>query len=200
MAAGRGWNNSALAHVPKKRLLDFFNSDMLQIFEIERFLFDQVFPRVGQALLGVTSRAAGRWPGPPNTNKKGAPGRRPGAPRSETFTGRGPASLTQAERGGAPDQLRRSHANNITQRRTLSSGPPAPKDFIRRSDGPSMNIGTLCYLLETTPILENTARQSAAVLGACQLFVFNNFSCVIWNRFGSGFFARSILKSETSVS
>ena len=31
----------AIEHVPKK-LLDFFDSDMLQLFEFERFLFDQM--------------------------------------------------------------------------------------------------------------------------------------------------------------
>jgi hypothetical protein len=35
---------SALEHVPKK-LLDFFDKDMLQLFEFERFLFDHVIPR-----------------------------------------------------------------------------------------------------------------------------------------------------------
>jgi hypothetical protein len=38
-----------LAHVPKK-LLDFFDSDMLQLFEIERFLFDHVIPHDREAL------------------------------------------------------------------------------------------------------------------------------------------------------
>jgi hypothetical protein len=33
-----------------KKLLDFIDSDMLQVFEFERFLFDHVIPRVGQAL------------------------------------------------------------------------------------------------------------------------------------------------------
>src|ERR1700731_5280202 len=80
--------------------------------------------------------------------QKGAPGRRPGAPRSETFTGRGPASLTQAERGGTPERLRRSHSDNINRRRILSSLLPAPTDFIRRPIGPAMDIGTLCYPLE----------------------------------------------------
>ena len=37
----------ALEHVPKK-LRDFFDKDMLQLFEIERFLFDHVIPRVGK--------------------------------------------------------------------------------------------------------------------------------------------------------
>jgi hypothetical protein len=35
-------------HIPEK-LLDFFDSDMLQIFEVERFLFDQVIPRDREA-------------------------------------------------------------------------------------------------------------------------------------------------------
>jgi hypothetical protein len=39
----------ALERVPKK-LLDFFDQDMLQLFEFERFLFDHVIPRGGQAL------------------------------------------------------------------------------------------------------------------------------------------------------
>ncbi len=38
-----------LEYVPKK-LRDFFDKDMLQLFESERFLFDHVIPRVGQAL------------------------------------------------------------------------------------------------------------------------------------------------------
>jgi hypothetical protein len=32
-----------LEHVPKK-LLDFFDQDMLKVIEIERFLFDHVIP------------------------------------------------------------------------------------------------------------------------------------------------------------
>jgi hypothetical protein len=36
-------------HVPKK-LLDFFDQDMLQLFELERFLFDHVIPRDREAL------------------------------------------------------------------------------------------------------------------------------------------------------
>jgi hypothetical protein len=40
---------SALEHVPKK-LLDFFDKDMLQLFEFERFLFDHVIPRDREAL------------------------------------------------------------------------------------------------------------------------------------------------------
>ncbi len=38
-----------LEHVPKK-LLDFFDKDMLQLFEFELFLFDHVFPRDREAL------------------------------------------------------------------------------------------------------------------------------------------------------
>ncbi len=38
-----------LEHVPKK-LLDFFDKDMLQLFEFERFLFDHVIPRDREAL------------------------------------------------------------------------------------------------------------------------------------------------------
>jgi hypothetical protein len=38
-----------LEHVPKK-LLDFFDFDMLILFEFERFHFDHVIPRDGQAL------------------------------------------------------------------------------------------------------------------------------------------------------
>ena len=34
---------SALEHVPKK-LIDFFDSNMLQLVESERFLFDQMIP------------------------------------------------------------------------------------------------------------------------------------------------------------
>jgi hypothetical protein len=40
---------SGVAHVPKK-LLDFFDKDMLQLLDSERFLVDHVIPRVGQAL------------------------------------------------------------------------------------------------------------------------------------------------------
>ncbi|MGH6853002.1 MAG: hypothetical protein ACREDJ_07380 [Methylocella sp.] len=36
-------------NVPKK-LRDFFDKDMLQLFEIERFLFDHVIPRDREAL------------------------------------------------------------------------------------------------------------------------------------------------------
>ena len=39
----------ALEHVPKK-LLGFFDEDMLQLFEFERFLFDHVIPRDREAL------------------------------------------------------------------------------------------------------------------------------------------------------
>ena len=39
----------ALEHDPKK-LLDFFDKDMLQLFESERFLFDHVIPRDREAL------------------------------------------------------------------------------------------------------------------------------------------------------
>jgi hypothetical protein len=42
-------NTHSLAHVPKK-LLDIFDSDMHQLFEYERFLFDLGIPRGGQAL------------------------------------------------------------------------------------------------------------------------------------------------------
>jgi hypothetical protein len=38
-----------LEHVPKK-LLDFFDKGMLQLFEIERFIFDHVIPRDREAL------------------------------------------------------------------------------------------------------------------------------------------------------
>jgi hypothetical protein len=38
-----------LEHVSKK-LLDFFHQDMLQLFEVERFLFDHVIPRDREAL------------------------------------------------------------------------------------------------------------------------------------------------------
>jgi hypothetical protein len=33
-----------------KKLLDFFDSDMLHLFEFERFLFDHVIPRDREAL------------------------------------------------------------------------------------------------------------------------------------------------------
>jgi hypothetical protein len=38
-----------LEHVPKK-LLDFFDEDMLQLFDFERVLFDHVIPRDRDAL------------------------------------------------------------------------------------------------------------------------------------------------------
>jgi hypothetical protein len=33
-----------------KNLLDFFDEDMLQLFQFERFFFDHVIPRGGQVL------------------------------------------------------------------------------------------------------------------------------------------------------
>jgi hypothetical protein len=38
-----------LEHVPKK-LVDFFEQNMLQLFDFERFLFDQVIPHDRKAL------------------------------------------------------------------------------------------------------------------------------------------------------
>jgi hypothetical protein len=38
-----------LEHVPKK-LTDFFDEDMLQLFDFERFLIDHVIPRDREAL------------------------------------------------------------------------------------------------------------------------------------------------------
>jgi hypothetical protein len=38
-----------LEHVPKK-LHDFFDKDMLQLFEMERFLFDHLIPGDREAL------------------------------------------------------------------------------------------------------------------------------------------------------
>jgi hypothetical protein len=38
-----------LEHVPKK-LLDFFDEDMLQLFDFERFPIDHVIPRDREAL------------------------------------------------------------------------------------------------------------------------------------------------------
>ncbi len=46
-AAAFPHDNPALEHVPKK-LLDFFDKDMLQLFEFERFLFDHVIPVIGK--------------------------------------------------------------------------------------------------------------------------------------------------------
>jgi hypothetical protein len=40
---------AGLEHVPKK-LIDFFDEDMLQLFEFERFLFDPMIPRDREAL------------------------------------------------------------------------------------------------------------------------------------------------------
>ncbi len=40
---------SPLEHVPKK-LLDFFDQDLLRLIDIERFLFDHVIPRDREAL------------------------------------------------------------------------------------------------------------------------------------------------------
>jgi hypothetical protein len=37
-------NKAALEHVPKK-LLDFFDKDLLHLFEFERVLIDQMIPR-----------------------------------------------------------------------------------------------------------------------------------------------------------
>jgi hypothetical protein len=42
-------SGSTLGHMAKK-LLGFFDSGMLQLFEFERFLFDHVISRGGQAL------------------------------------------------------------------------------------------------------------------------------------------------------
>jgi hypothetical protein len=42
-------SESTLGHMAKK-LLGFFESGMLQLFEFERFLFDHVISRGGQAL------------------------------------------------------------------------------------------------------------------------------------------------------
>ena len=39
----------ALEHVPKK-FIDFFDQNMLQVFESERFLFDQMIPSDREAL------------------------------------------------------------------------------------------------------------------------------------------------------
>jgi hypothetical protein len=47
--AGRPRRLQQLEPVPKKRI-DFFGSDMLQLFEFERFLFDHVIPRDWEAL------------------------------------------------------------------------------------------------------------------------------------------------------
>jgi hypothetical protein len=41
--------NATLEHVPKK-LLDFFDQDMLQLIDIERFLFDHMSPCDREAL------------------------------------------------------------------------------------------------------------------------------------------------------
>ena len=43
------FGTSGLAHVPKK-LIDFFDQDMLQLFEFERFLFDHIIPRAGEEI------------------------------------------------------------------------------------------------------------------------------------------------------
>jgi hypothetical protein len=43
------FGTSGLARVPKK-LLDFFDKDMLQLFEFERFHFHHVIPRDREAL------------------------------------------------------------------------------------------------------------------------------------------------------
>ena len=44
-----------LEHVPKK-LRDFFDQNMLQLFESERFLFDQMISSDREALLGFAAR------------------------------------------------------------------------------------------------------------------------------------------------
>jgi hypothetical protein len=48
---GSGSNclETGIAHVPKK-LLDFFDQNMLEFFESERFLFDQMSPSDREAL------------------------------------------------------------------------------------------------------------------------------------------------------
>jgi hypothetical protein len=42
-------HHASLEHVPKK-LLDFFDQDMLQLFEFELLLLDHVIPRDREAL------------------------------------------------------------------------------------------------------------------------------------------------------
>lgn len=64
-------------------------------------------------------RAARQHANKRHPNKKGHLS--PGAPRSETVTGRGPANANQAERGDAPGQSRRSHAFKIIRACALSS-------------------------------------------------------------------------------
>jgi hypothetical protein len=44
-----------LEHVPKK-LLDFFDKGMLNLFEFERFLFDHVIPLSGISTMSSTCR------------------------------------------------------------------------------------------------------------------------------------------------
>jgi hypothetical protein len=47
--AGASIDPCRLEHVPKK-LLDFFDQDILQLFDFERFLIDHVIPRDREAL------------------------------------------------------------------------------------------------------------------------------------------------------
>jgi hypothetical protein len=49
----------SLEHVAKK-LIDFFDKDMLQLFEFERFLFDHVIPRYRKGIALATVKKAGR--------------------------------------------------------------------------------------------------------------------------------------------
>ena len=56
----------ALEHDPKK-LIDFFDQNMLQVFEFERFLFDQMIPSDREALWSMISKSCrllGIMPGP----------------------------------------------------------------------------------------------------------------------------------------
>jgi hypothetical protein len=44
-----GGQKAKLEHVPKK-LIDFFDQNMLQLIDFERFLFDQMIPSDREAL------------------------------------------------------------------------------------------------------------------------------------------------------
>ncbi len=52
---GRAAPSARHEHVPKK-LLDFFDSDMLRLFDFERVLFDHVIPRDRDALIELANR------------------------------------------------------------------------------------------------------------------------------------------------
>ncbi len=120
-------------------------------------------------------------------------------PRSETVTGRGPARTIQAERGDTPDQLNRSHLQRIIQRRIVSSGY-AGKARSNPLAGQFENVVDWRLSNWNDFFFANPAPRLGGPHGRCQLFVFEILSWVSWNSLGSGFFDKSMLKSDTRVS